>query len=227
MNTKNRFCSKKGASVFVTAALIVACLLSAVSVTGAGATVTVDQTASHATEASMYLYTLSLHVANPANLDDCDKDAINELRFTFTYKDQNGYGENKTYTLDMSYKDGKNQNSKFIGNFQRHNDNAYWTTMQVWVPGLVSNIKLHLNMDGGERLNFSVEGVYLNGYRLNKNVDYVSSAYYDSNGEIRCALPPARVASTDGAWTDCYGGVVGEQLKALYEQDAKQYGVGG
>ncbi len=212
------------AKILVVALLIISFVLSATRAFGASTTNSVNQNVSHSEEQSMYLYTLVLNVANPCNTNDCDSDAICDLSFAFDYKDQNGYGTNNRYTLDMSYKNGKNQNENYVKLFQRKNDNGYKTEMNVWVPGIVTKISLHLNMDGGERLNFSVDGVYVNGFRANINTDYVSSAYYDSDGTINCTLPDARIIASDGNLRDCYGALAGEKLLGLYNQNSDKYG---
>lgn len=174
----------------------------------------VNQGADHSAETGMYLYTVDISLYNPCNSADMDKDAVCELWFDFDYTDANGYGKASTYRLDMSWKNGRNLNSEILKkNFIRGNDNACKTQLSVWIPGLVKKVKVHLNMDGGERLGFTVEGISLNGYRVNTGVDYVSSAYYDSDAEIPCRVPKAALncapseLSAEAAPRDQYNGI--------------------
>ena len=159
----------------------------------------VNQSISHVDEKSMYLYTFDIYLENPCNSADMDKDAVCVLWFDFKYKENNGYGAEKTYRFDMSWQNGRNLNSEILNkNFIRPNDNACYTQMSVWVPGIISNVHIKLNMDGGERLGFTVNGIYLNGFRINTDTDYVSSAYYDSEADIPCFVPKAAAICPDG-----------------------------
>lgn len=178
----------------------------------------IHQGKDHASEKSMYLYTFELVVDNPCNSKDMDDDAINELWFDIDYKGNNGYGGKSTYRLDMSYDDDKdrNLNDELVrANFIRNNDNLTSTTMKVWVPGIITEVRVHLNMDGGERLTFTVEGIVLNGFRVNTATDYVTSCYYDSSAAIPCYVPPAAMTdrlSPDGMTRyDQYNGIFSEE----------------
>lgn len=177
----------------------------------------VNQSISHIDEKSMYLYTFDIYLENPCNSDDMDKDAVCVLWFDFKYKENNGYGAEKTYRFDMSWQNGRNLNSEILRkNFIRGNDNACYTQMSVWVPGIISNVHIKLNMDGGERLNFTVKGIRLNGFRINTDTDYVSSAYYDSEADIPCFVPKAAAICPDGTISagagirDQYNGVLSD-----------------
>ena len=174
----------------------------------------INQSVSHKNEKSMYLYTLDISLDNPCNSKDMDDDAVYQLWFDFEYKDSNGYGKAQSYRFDMSWKNGKNLNSEVLRKcFIRGNDNACFTQLQVWVPGIVSRVKVHLNMDGGERLGFTVNGIYLNGFKINTDTDYVSSAYYDSDADVACFVPNASIVSENmtiplnGTARDQFGGL--------------------
>lgn len=172
----------------------------------------IKQNVSHADETSMYLYTLEILLDNPCNSKDMDKDAVCELWFDFEYVNNNGRGDTKTYRLDMSWKNGRNLNDEILKkNFIRSNDNACKTKFSVWVPGMVKNIRVHLNMDGGERLGFTVGSVLLNGFKMNTDTDYVSSAYYDSDASIPCRMLKSEIMTIpeDG---DLYNGTVRDQF---------------
>lgn len=184
----------------------------------------INQNISHSDEAGMYLYTLSLNVENPIDISSCDADSLCTLKFDFTYKTENGYGETKKYTLDMSYIGGRNLNGKFLECFTAEGDNAFKSEMKVWIPGILSKVEILLNMDNGERLNFRVDGIFLNGFRANTNTDYVSSAYYDSKAEISCRLPDSKIVLSERTLYDCYGAIAGEKLLSLYGKSAEKYG---
>lgn len=159
----------------------------------------IHQGISHAEEKGMYLYTLDISLDNPCNSADMDKDAVYLLWFDFEYRNNNGSGKTSTYRFDMSWKKDKNLNSEVLKKcFIRGNDNACYTQMSVWVPGIVTNVHVFLNMDGGERLAFTVNGIYLNGFKINTDTDYVSSAYYDSNADIPCFVPKSAAICPDG-----------------------------
>ena len=178
----------------------------------------VNQSKSHADEKSMYLYTFDIELTNPCNSKDMDDDAVYLLWFDFKYKDNNGSGAEKTYRFDMSYKDDldRNLNNDVLKKtFIRPDDNSCYVQMSVWVPGIISNVHIKLNMDGGERLAFTVKGIYLNGFKINTDVDYVSSAYYDSEADIPCYVPKAAAVVTDGTVSaglrDQYNGLLTDQ----------------
>lgn len=171
----------------------------------------IDQGKDHASETGMYRYDIDIYLYNPCNANDMDKDAVYLLWFDFNYTTDNGYGKSATYRLDMSWKKDlkRNLNSEILkANFIRPNDNACMTRFSVWVPGIVNDVKVFLNMDGGERLAFTVESIWLGGYRINTGTDYVSSAYYDSEAKINCFVPQAAITgeSTDAPVRDQYGG---------------------
>lgn len=175
----------------------------------------INQGTTHANEKSMYLYTLDISLDNPCNSKDMDDDAVYQLWFDFEYKDSNGYGKTQSYRFDMSWKNGRNLNSEVLRKcFIRANDSACFTQMQVWVPGIVSKVHILLNMDGGERLSFTVTGIYLNGFKINTDTDYVSSAYYDSEANIPCFVPKPAIVSENmtiplnGTARDQFGGLI-------------------
>ena len=172
----------------------------------------IDQGADHSSETGMYRYAFEMSLDNPCNSKDMDKDAINELWFDIDYQSDNGYGSVKTYRFDLSWKDGRNQNEAVVRNcFIRPDDHACQTKFDLWVPGLIQKVRIHLNMDGGERLAFTLNGVFLNGLRVNTETDYVSSCYYDSEAGIACYIPSAGVTGDGTGRYDQYGGLLTPQ----------------
>lgn len=136
-----------------------------------------------------YVYQFNVTVDNPCNSKSMDKDAVNTLYFTFSYVDKNGYGSAKNYKFDMSWSGGRNNNADFLKeHFIRANDNKYKTSFRMQLPGKLTKMHITLNMDGGERLSFTIDSVYCNNKRINNNTDYVSSAYADSNADIYCSM---------------------------------------
>ena len=185
----------------------------------------INQNLRHGDEVSFYPYKLVLRVTNPINMNDADKDAVEDFTMDFTYRGENGLDDtDQHYQLDMSWDDSRNQNERFLRIFRRPNDDEYCTEMIVWVPGIVSNIDILLNMAGGERLSFTVEKVMLGDFMVNRVVDYVSSAYWDSEAEIPCFVPSPQIslAGMDEA-------KISETLLAVREHSAAtlydQYGV--
>ena len=138
---------------------------------------------------SKYTYTFNVKVDNPCNSEDMDNDAVNVLYFEYHYNGQNGYKSETTEKFDMSWSGNGNKNSEFLNKyFIRNNDNSYNTSFDVTLDGKLNRTYIKLNMDGGERLSFTVESVYCNGKRINSNTDYVSSAYNDSTANIYCSM---------------------------------------
>ena len=177
----------------------------------------INQSKDHSQEESMYRYDLDIALTNPCNSDDMDRDAVYELWFDFIYRSANGYGKQETYRFDMSWKNGKNLNSELLwANFIRKNDDAAETRLSVWVPGILDQVRVHLNMDGGERLSFEVIGISLDGHRVNTDTDNVSSAYYDSNAVINCRTPASKI---DAALQEAEAGAVRDQYGGLVTQD--------
>lgn len=136
-----------------------------------------------------YIYNFNVTVDNPCNSKSMDRDAVNTFYFEFSYVDKNGYGTEKKYKFDMSWADGKNRNSDILKQyFIRDNDNKYAATLQLPLSGKLTRTHIKLNMDGGERLSFTVDSIYCNGKKINNNTDYVSSAYADSDADIYCSM---------------------------------------
>lgn len=190
----------------------------------------IDQDASHENEVSMYKYDIDIYLENPCNSGDMDDDAVCELWFDFSYASDNGYGTVGTYRFDMSWDDskGRNLNDGILKKtFIRPNDNGCMAWFSVWVPGIVSGVSVHLNMDGGERLAFTVESISLNGYRINTNTDYVSSAFYDSDAKISCRAPGAAIMSSTTAVSqstdlrDQFGGLFSVKNTGRAAENAK------
>lgn len=183
----------------------------------------INQYLDHSAEKSMYRYKLDFNVENPVNMADADIDAVEEFSITFTYTDQNGYGKDHKYVLDMSWSGGRNLNASFLNVFQALNDNAYRTSFYVWVPGIVKKVDIHLNMAGNERLTIDLDSVSVNGYRANIDTDYVSSSVTDSDATVKCFLPGAKVIAKNGTLYDCYGALAGSKLKEMYDSNNKKY----
>lgn len=182
----------------------------------AGSEKDINQSLRHSDEPGMYYYTLYLNVTNPVNRTDASAGCIQELRFVFTYVDENGYGSEKQYTLDLSGKGGYNSNYTYVNKLIRDNDDGYQTAFQVWIPGLLKKVDFHLNMSGFERLSFSVDGIFVNGFRANTNEDYVSSAVSSSDATVNCYVPAARVVPSETELRDGYGALAGSRLTELY-----------
>lgn len=186
----------------------------------------IRQNEAHSAEDSMYRYTLDVSVTNPCEIGNEKKIAALQLRFS--YRGENGLGDRGSYVLDMSWDSGKcrNLNDELLkANFVRSDDRAYTTSFFVWVPGIVDEVGVLLNMDGGERLAFEVTGVFLDGCRVNTDSDYVSSAYLDSEAKISCYTPAAAIVGTDaavpyGTARDQFGGLFTQKNRDLAVQQA-------
>ena len=189
----------------------------------------VNQNLSHSDEAGYYKYTLKLRVSNPINRTDAGTDCIEKFYFKFTYKTDNGLGESKTYYLDLYKLNGKWQNQQLINKFMADNDDGYDLDIDVWVPGQVSNVDVHLNMNGGERLYVEVQSIMCNGVRISRKIDYVSSSYYDSDATIPCQMSHGQVVTTGteamktaDVLKDQYGSICSETLiNAAYNNPAR------
>ncbi len=145
-------------------------------------------------EAGQYIYTFNVKVDNPCNSEDMDKDAVNVLYFEYHYNTKNGYDSEKTEKFDMSWNGSSNTNSDFLTkHFIRPNDNSYNTSFEVNLGGKLNKTYIKLNMDGGERLSFTIESIFCNGKRINSNTDYVSSAYNDSTANVYCSMEESMV----------------------------------
>lgn len=148
-----------------------------------------------------YVYTFNIKVNNPCNSKDMDKDAVNVLYFDYYYNGQNGYQSEKKETFDMSWNGSGNKNSDFLQkHFVRSNDNSYSTSFDVTLGGKLNKLYIKLNMDGGERLSFTVESIYCNGKRINSNTDYVSSAYNDSTATVYCSMEKSIIDKTNSPY---------------------------
>ncbi len=156
---------------------------------------------------SEYVYDVNIKVSNPCDSTSMDRDAVNVLRFDYYYKGQNGYQSEKSERFDMSWNGSANNNADFLKeHFIRPNDNEYYTSYELTLPGKLSRIDILLNMDGGERLSFEVQSVYCNGKRINSNTDYVSSAYNDSSASIYCSMESSVIDESNSPYFIEYGG---------------------
>ncbi len=192
----------------------------------------INQYFSHQGEESMYNYTFCLNVDNPIDLDSADYNEVEKFYFEIDYKDKNGYGEKKTYKLDMSYSDSlkRNLNQKYLSCFERYDDNEYQTQFSLWVPGIITEVRCNLNMSG-EKLCFYVEKILLGSLQVNTGRDYVSSVYFDSDLKIKCAVPNSKIAMNEKDLpenysenlTDQYGFAVSEFLFEKAKEKPQKY----
>ena len=215
MNIKGKRITAFAAAVLLTLGALLAQPAAAFAADGS-----IDQTKDHSAEAGMYKYTLELRVDDPCCSGS--KDDVEEFWFDFDYLSDNGYGAKKTYRFDMSWnsKAKKNYNDDILRkHFWRSNENGYNTKLDVWVPGLVTEMRVHLNMDW-EEMDVAVGGVWLGGYRVNTDTDYVVSRIASSNATIPCYAAKALVterpedAPSAAALHDQYGGIFTEVNKA-------------
>ncbi len=150
---------------------------------------------------SEYVYTINVKVNNACNTNSMDRDAVNVLYFDYYYNGQNGFQSEAKQTFDMSWNGSSNANADFLSEqFMRPNDNSYNTSFDVTLPGKLSKMYIKLNMDGGERLSFSIESIYCNGIRINNNTDYVSSAYNDSTATVYCSMDKSVIDVTNSPY---------------------------
>lgn len=206
---------KKRVRVFAAAMLVIFCTALNHSPAASAWNGAINQTEDHSGEESMYKYTLELRVDDPCCTDS--KDAVEEFWIDFDYLGENGYGAKKTYRFDMSWssKDKRSLNDEILRKtFWRSNENSYSTTLDLWVPGLITEVRMHLNMDW-EAVSVSVGGIWLNGYRVNTDTDYVESRILSSNAKIPCFVscsqivePPQTAFAQDGVLYDQYGGIL-------------------
>lgn len=192
----------------------------------------INQYYSHYDEESMYKYTFYFNVENPINLYDADYNEVEVFYIEMTYTDQNGYGESKTYKLDMAYNDGlkRNLNQKYLSYFEKYHDNSYNTHFSLWVPGIITNVKCKLNMRG-EKLVAYFEKVTLDSIAINNDRDYVSSTYYDSSASFSCSAPASQIALKGGtlpqeystSLVDQYGAIVSKKLYNQTKEDMNKY----
>lgn len=161
---------------------------------------------------SMYKYDLDFRITNPINIHDASDDCVEEFYIEFTYKDQNGYGEEKKIRYDMGHiQTGGNYNEEYLNFFRREDDNETNTRLSFNVPGIVTNIHTDINMSN-ERLTFYVSKVSVNGFLVNKNVDYVSSSHLDSHLDIQCVAPMTLVNTS---LTEADNNIVRDQLNGI------------
>ncbi len=192
----------------------------------------INQYYSHKDEESMYKYTFYYDVENPINLEDADYDEVETFYLEITYKDQNGYGENKKYTLDMSYDDSlkRNLNQTFLEHFQAYNDEEYEGQFSLWVPGIITQVDAKLNMSG-EKLVVNFEKITLGSLAVNTSRDYVSSTYFDSDATVTCFAAPAQIVTNSENLSeakalelrDQYGAMVSDKLLNLAKEDETRY----
>ena len=192
----------------------------------------INQYYAHNDEESMYKYTFNCQVDNPINLRDADYDEVEVFYLEISYIDQNGYGSNKTYKLDMAYSDSlkRNLNQKYLERFQRYDDDGYQTSFSVWVPGIITKVDVKLNMSG-EKLVVYFDKIMLNSVAVNTTRDYVSSTYYNSKATIKCSVPQSQIALGDGIlpstyttdFADQYGAIVSEKLFDNAKENQRRY----
>lgn len=185
----------------------------------------INQYYSHHDEQSMYKYTLYFNVENPINMNDADYDEVETFYLKFTYIDDNGYGKEKEYTLDMSYDSGlgRNKNPNYLAHFQRYNEDEYNTHFDVWVPGIVTKVTSTLNMSG-DRLTAKIEKIALNSIAVNTDREYVSSVYFNSSLEVPCEVPDAQIVDLSAkAPVDQYNSPASKNLIEKAKKDPLNY----
>lgn len=170
---------------------------------------------------SEYVYDVNIKVSNPCDSTSMDRDAVNILRFDYYYNGQNGYQSEKKESFDMSWNGSANNNADFLReHFIRPNDNEFYTSYKLTLPGKLSRIDVLLNMDGGERLSFEIQSVYCSGKRINSNTDYVSSAYNDSSASVHCSMESSVIDESNSPYFIEYGG------EGLTEKEMKELASG-
>ena len=149
----------------------------------------INQGFAHNDEPGMYNYTLNMVIDNPVNVSSSGPEKIETFFIDFTC--ENG----KHYRLDMSWDDemSRNRNSTFANLFCRPDDNETTASMNVWVPGRVTEVDAELCMSVGERLTVTFADVLLGGLKVNTVSDYVSSAIATSNAHILCNVPDSLI----------------------------------
>ena len=163
------------------------------TLTSSAADQTFSPLVSHEGEQGYYLYHFEGKLTNPCHSDAIKEksNVIGSLWFDFTYIDDNGTGTKHTERLDMSYSKGKNLNNDFLKkNFVRNNDNETGLAFDLYIPGQLTNVRFHLELNGQvsffsyERMSFEIKNVTANGIKVNSGSDYVSSAVGSSDGSI-------------------------------------------
>ena len=179
----------------------------------------INQAYAHSDEESMYKYTFYFNVENPIDLSYADNDEVQTFYIEMHYIDQNGYGSEKTYRLDMSYSSSlnRNLNQKYLSCFESYGDNSYKTQFSVWVPGIITEVRSKLNMSG-EKLTVNFDRITLGSIAVNTERDYVSSVYYDSDAKIKCIVPAAQIALESGSLPEAYDTELKDQYGALVSE---------
>ncbi|MBR6420379.1 MAG: hypothetical protein IKS42_08585 [Oscillospiraceae bacterium] len=149
----------------------------------------------------MYCYTVSGNVSNPCAKSSYKKKSsiINELWFDFSVKTDNGTGSLRTYRADFSYNSRKKENNNRAvveRCFVRDNKGAF--SFDIWLPGQLTNMAFHLNLDGKlswvsyERLSFEVNRITCGGAVVNTNPSKgdVSSSTGSSNDHVGARMLP-------------------------------------
>lgn len=142
---------------------------------------------------NIYKYTVDVHVNNPVNILDADKDAVEYFYLDFYYTADNGYGDVRLYTLDMSWNGHSNYNEEYLNLFRRTNDDEYDVSFDIYIPGLVGKVNILLNMSGGERMTLTFNRIMVNGFMLNTDTGKVSSSRLDSETYLSCDFQKGKI----------------------------------
>ncbi|MBR4320117.1 MAG: hypothetical protein IKP69_08740 [Oscillospiraceae bacterium] len=207
----------------------------------------INQSFSHADETDWYLYTLVMNVENPVCTKNSYPDSVEKFYIDFEYKPENGYSnETKTYRLDMSWNDTRNLNENCLQKFRNEDETPFVTELTIWLPGILQKMNVFLEMRDlnllhmakNDRLTVQFSDIRLNGFNINRNIDYISSAGGESKAEISCIAPSALInlqyldetstkqaldainnANTEYQFKDQYGAIVSSILvkKAMEE----------
>ena len=147
----------------------------------------------HKDEPGNYCYHFDGRLTNPCHENSIREksNVIGSFWFEFTYVEDNGLGEQRTERLDLSYDGSRNKNSGFVNeHFVRPNDNETGLSFDLNIPGQLTSMKIHLELNGSigffsyERMSFEIKSVTANGIKVNTNTDYVSSSVNSSEAKI-------------------------------------------
>lgn len=189
------FLIKKAASLSAAYLLAVSIMLTGVQniLASAENSDTFSPLADHENEKGVYSYHFDGKLTNPCNESSIREKAnvIGDFWFEFTYLDNNGTGEQHTEKFDMSYNGSENNNNAFLReHFVRPNDDETGLSFDMNIPGQLTKMKIHLEMNGWlgwfsyERLSFEINTVTVNGIKVNSSTDNVSSSVGSSDGTI-------------------------------------------
>ena len=156
-----------------------------------------DPRADHKGEAGVYLYRFEGTLSNPCHWESKNSkpSVINSFYFDFTLTEDNGTGGSFGKRFDMSYDGWGNRNGDFLNdNFVRWSDDETGLSFELWLPGQLSRMDIHLELNGYigwfnyERMSFSIDRIFCDGKQINKSSDYVNSSTDSSNGSVSIVM---------------------------------------